>query len=209
MKLLKRLSFAMIASLLLFSCGSSVKTDPNLSKEESEAVVKTEKSLPRGDKMVSYEVVKEKLPLAILEAEYKAYRDQAYKAQLDYRACMTRGLNEAAQKNIEILKNIQNSIVEKSQNLESQSPEYIFVLAEVKERNHRDGKLSGFIAIYDSTTLERVDLIQVTTPLYKNAVMVTQALDGKLTDPTKNNMDSNDVSSSNPVVEFILTSNPK
>ncbi|MCH5234627.1 MAG: hypothetical protein J1E16_04980 [Muribaculaceae bacterium] len=196
-----------IIGVLFASCGgSSVKIDSNLNSEEANAVIKTEKSLPRGAKMESYEVVKSKLPLALLAEEYKDYRDQAYKARLDYRVNMTRGLQQVAEKNLQTLQNIQNIIKEKSKNLESTSPEYIFVLAEVKERERNDGKLTGYISVFDSNDLEQVDLIQVTTPLYNNAVMVTEALEGTLENPDQN---TDNLKSSNLIVNFILNSNPK
>lgn len=206
---MKKYCFAIVAlfSLLMVSCGGgSVKIDSNLSSEEAQAVLKTEKSLPGGAKMESYQVVKSKLPLALLESEYKSYRDKANKARIDYRTNITRGLDQVAQKNLETLKDLQTDIVEKSANLESTSPEYIFVLADVKERERRDGKLSGYISIFDPQNLEQVDLIQVTTPLYNNAVMVTEALQGTLSNPTQ---DEENPKSSNPVVNFILQSNPK
>ena len=194
-------------SLAFISCGgSSVKIDPNLSSEEIQAVVKTEKSLPRDAKIESYEVVKSTLPLALLENEYRNLRDQVNKAKIDYRTNITRGLQQVAQKNIETLQSIQNVIIEKAANIESSSPEYIFVLANVKERGRRDGKHTGYIAIYDPTTLEGVDLIQVTTPLYNNAIMITEALDGTLINPSQNN---ENLKSINPVVNFILNSDPK
>ena len=208
---MKKLSFLMtcvvIMAFVLASCGGgTVKIDPNLSSEEAQAVVKTEKSLPRGVRIESYEVVKTTLPLALLENEYKNLRDQANKARLDYRTNMTRGLHQVAQKNIETLQNIQNTIVEKSANIDSISPEYIFVLAYVKERERRDGKQTAYIAVYDLTNLDQVDLIQVTTPLYNNAVMVTEALDGTLINPSQDNIN---LKSNNPVVNFILDSDPK
>lgn len=191
----------------LASCGTgSVKTDPNMNADEVQVVKKTQNSLPRGAKIDSYEVVKSVLPLALLENEYKNLRDQANKARVDYRTNMTRGLQQIADKNIETLQNIQTVIMEKSSELDSVSPEYIFVLANVKERERRDGKLSGFIAIYDLKNLDQVDLIQITTPLYNNAVMVTEALDGNLVNP---NQDDYNLKSTNPVVNFILNSNPK
>lgn len=196
-----------LIGLTLASCGSgSVKIDPNLSSDEAQAVVKTEKSLPRTAKIESYEVVKSTLPLALLDNEYKGLRDQANKARIDYRTNMTRGLQQVAEKNIQTLQNIQNTIVEKSSNLQANSPEYIFVLAQVMERERKDGKLSGFIAIYDPNNLQQVDFLQVTTPLYNNAVMVTEALNGVLANP---NPDNENLKSSNPVVNFILNSNPK
>lgn len=208
MKKLSLIMTCIVAIALFFSCGggNSVNIDTNLSSEEVEALVKTEKSLPRSAKIESYEVIKSRLPLALLENEYKNLRDQANKARIDYRTNMTRGLPQIAQKNIETLQKIQNLIVEKSANIETTSPEYIFVLANVKERERRDGKLTGFIAIYDLTNLEQVDLIQVTTPLYNNAVMVTEALDGNLINPST---DNKNLKSQNPIVSFILSSNPK
>lgn len=201
------LKLTCLMGLILASCGGgSVKIDPNLSPEERQAVVKTEKSLGKGAQIESYEVVKAKLPLALLDNEYKSLRDDAYKARLDYRTNMTRGLQQVAQKNLETLQNIQNIILEKSASLESQSPEYIFVLANVKEKTRRDGKLSGYIAVYDPSNLEQVDLIQVTTPLYNNAVMVTEASNGTLCNLEQN---IENLKSSNPVVSFILNSNPK
>lgn len=201
------LIFSCFIGLTLLSCsGGSVKTDSNLNSDQSLVVIKTEKSLPRGAKIESYDVVNEKLPLALLEEEYKNLRDQANKARIDYRTNITRGLPQVAQKNIETLRNIQTTIKEKSSELEASSPEYIFVLANVKERDRKDGQFTGFIAIFDSATLEKVDLIQVTTPLYNNAVIVTEALDGTLEDPTQENKN---VKSSNLVVNFILNSRPK
>lgn len=196
-----------ILVVLFTSCGNnSIKIDDNLSPEEAQAVLKTEKSLPRGAKIESYEVVKSKLPLALLDAEYKNLRDQAYKARLDYRTNITRGLHQIAQKNIETLQHIQNTILENSTNLDSTSAEYIFVLASVKEKERRDGNLTGFIAVYDLNNLDQVDLLQITTPLYNNAVMVTEALNGTLVNPSQ---DGENLTSPNPIVNFILHSNPK
>ena len=196
-----------LIGIIATSCGgSSIKIDPNLSSEETQAVIKTERSLPKGAKIESYEVVKSKLPLALLDDEYKSLRDQANKARIDYRTNITRGLPQVAQKNIETLQKIQDNIVEKSSNLESTSPKYIFVLSKVRERDRKDGKLTGFISIFDPNNLEIVDFIQITTPLYNNAVMVTEALDGSLTNPQQ---EDKDIKSSNPVVNFILQSNPK
>lgn len=196
--------------ILITSCGGgSVKIDPNLSEQEVKALVATEKSLPRGSKIQSYEVVKSTLPLALLENEYKNLRDQAYKARIDYRTNMTRGLQQVAQKNVETLQNIQNTIVENCSRLQSSSPQYIFVLAEVKEKERRDGKTTGFIAVYDPENLEQVDLIQVTTPLYNNAVMITEALDGTLANPVQDPDITQTLKSTDPIVNFILNSNPK
>lgn len=210
---MKKLSFlftlvnVMVLTLAFTSCGSGTgKLDPNLSSEEAKAVVKTEKSLPRGATIESYEVYKSTLPLALLTDEYKNLRDQANKARIDYRTNITRGLHQVAEKNIETLQNIQNTIIEKNDNLESSSPEYIFILANVKERERRDGNLSGYIAVYDPTNLDQVDMIQVTTPLYNNAVMVTEALNGTLINPSQ---DNENLKSKNPVVNFILNSRPK
>lgn len=200
----------LLLGLIMCSCGgSSIKIDPNLSPEEKEAVVKTEKSLPHGDKMVNYTIVKSTLPLALLDQEYKNMRDQVFKYRLDYINCMKRGLEAPAQKNLENLAQIQNIILEKSAALESASPQYIFVLAEVKERTRRDGKVSAFIAIYDSSTLQQTDLIQITTPIFKNAEMVTEALDGTLANPETFSNNPSELNSSNPIVNFILHSNPK
>ena len=79
-------------------------------------------------------------------------------------------------------------------------------MANVKEKERRDGHSTGIIAIYDQTNLEQVDLIQVTTPLYNNAVMVTEALSGTLVNPGQ---DKENLKSDNPVVNFILHSHPK
>lgn len=162
--------------------------------------------MPKSAKIESYEVVKAKLPLALLDVEYKNLRDQANKACIDYHTNITRGLKQVAQKNIETLQSIQELIIEKSVELESSSPEYLFVLANVKEKERNDKKLSGFIAVYDPVSLDQVDLIQVTKPLYNNAVMMTEALSGDLVNPDQ---DKDTITSDNPIVNFILHSNPK
>ncbi|MCH5224689.1 MAG: hypothetical protein J1D77_01775 [Muribaculaceae bacterium] len=210
-KLFSKILFFFAIAIGITSCGggSSASSDPNLNAQEREVVVKTEKSLPKGDKLENYKIVTSSLPLALLDDEYKSTRDQVFKARLDYINCIKRGLDSHAQKNLETLQEIQKQIGEKEENLKSTSPNYIFVLAEVKERTRRDGKLSGFIAIYDPENLEQVDLVQVTTPLYKNAEMMTEALDGTLADPATFSKDPSELTSSNPVVEFILRSNPK
>lgn len=208
---MKKYFSIIITAFVLFmaSCGGSMKIDNNLSSDEAKAVVATEKSLPRGVKIESYEVVKSKLPLALLESEYKNMRDKINKAQIDYKTNMTRGLQEVAQKNLETIKNCQVEIAEKAANLNATSPEYIFVLASVKESQRKDGKLTGVITIFDPSTLEKVDFIQVTTPLFNNAVMVTKALEGSLANPTDNFLSNENLESTNPVVNFILHSNPK
>ena len=202
------LLLSVVLILGITSCGnSSVKIDENLSKEEARAVVKTEKSLPRGSQIIDYQVVKTHLPLALLDTEYKNLRDQVFKARIDYRANVARGLKDYAQRNLETLKGIQSQIVYKDSSLTSGSPLYMFVLANVKEPTRKDGKDSGYIAIFDQETLDMVDLIQVTQPLYNNAVMVTEALNGTLANPDPTPVEK--LKFSNPVVEFILNSNPK
>ena len=197
-----------LIGFLLTSCGGgSVKIAEGLSPEEAQAVIKTEKSLPAGAKIENYQVVTSTLPLAIMETEYKSYRDAAYKARLDYRTNMTRGLTQVAEKNLATLQEIQNDIISKDEALKSQSPEYIFVLANVKERSRNDGNLTGFISIFDPQNLEPVDLIQVTTPLYNNAVMVTEALEGTLANPQPTS--PGNLKTTNPIVDFILKSSPK
>lgn len=200
----------MVISLMMIfmGCGNGSKIEENFSGDDLKAVQITERSLPRGAKIEDCQVVKSKLPLALLETEYKSVRDKVNKARLDYRSCITRGLNEAANKNVETLVEIQNMILEKSKALESASTEYLFVLAKVKERSTNINGLYGYIAIFDSKTLEKVDIMQVTTPLFNNAVMLTEALDGTLSDPSAI-YDSTSLNSNNPIVKFILGCNPK
>lgn len=204
-------AYCLITFILLFivsSCGNNhVKIDENLSREEAEIVIKTEKSLPRGSKILSYQVVNNTLPLALLDSEYKSFRDKANKARIDFRTNSARGLTSAAQNNLTTLKNIQSDIVKRDSDLMAQSPEYFFVLAEISERQRKDGNNTGIIAIFDPDNLEQVDLLQVTQPLYNNAVMVTEALNGTLANPTPENIEN--LKSNNPIVNFILRSHPK
>lgn len=210
-KLISKSLLALLVGIGLTSCGGggAAKLDPNMSDRDRKVVEKTEKSLSRGDVIENVSVVTCKLPLALLEPEYKGTRDQVNKARLDYVNCLKRGLEQPAQKQLQILSEIQKGIVEKNANLSGTSPDYIFVLADVKERSRRDGNLSGYIAVYDASNLEEVDLIQVTKPLYNNAVMVTEALQGSLDNPDTFSQDSANVKSDNPVVNFILQSHPK
>lgn len=210
---MKRFVVAGVVSLLLVmmsGCGGgSVKFDSGMSEQDREAVLKTKSSLSSGDKMESFSVVTSKLPLALLEPEYKSVRDEVNKAKLDYINCLKRGLDGPAQQKLEILKQVQTTIQEKDSSINVGSGEYIFVLADVKERTRRDGNLTGFIAVYDPETLEQVDFMQVTTPLYNNAVMMTEALEGRLADPKYFTENPSELTSNNPVVSFILRSNPK
>lgn len=197
-----------ILAAIFMGCGNGSKFDGNFSGDELKAVQITEKSLPRGAKIEDCKVVKAKLPLALLDTEFKSVRDNVNKARLDYRACITRGLNEAAQKNVETLAEIQNLILEKSETLESASPEYLFVLVKVRERSATKEDVFGYIAVFDPKTMEKVDIIQVTTPVFNNAVMVTEALDGTLSDPASNG-DIATLKTDSPIVEFILSCTPK
>lgn len=200
---------SIIFIVIFISCSNNSKFEGNFSGDELKAVKITEKSLPRGAKIEDIQVVKEKLPLALMETEYKSVRDRVYKARLDYRACMTRGLNAAAQKNAETLVEIQNIIREKAETLESASPQYLFVLAKTKERaSNNEEKLFGYIAVFDSNTLEKVDFMPVTTPLYNNAVMIAEALNGTLSNPSSTG-DSESLKIENPVVQFIVNCTPK
>lgn len=197
----------LILTAVLIGCGKTSNFENQFSGDDLKAVLIMEKSLPRGSRIEECKVVKGKLPLACMETEYKLIRDEAYKARLDYRACVTRGLESAAKKNVDLLVELQNTIREKSESLNSSSPEYLFVLAKVKERTGKSG-LSGYITILDAKTLEKVKTLQVTTPLYNNAVMVTEALNGTLANPTYTG-DASSVKSDNPIVNFILSCNPK
>lgn len=190
------------------SCGSGSRFEGQFSGDELKAVKITQKSLPRGARIEDCRVVKAKLPLALMEPQYKSVRDKAFKARLDYRSCITRGLEAAAQKNEETLAEIQNLICDKSESLESTSPEYLFVLAKVKEPSAIKEGLYGYIGVFDIETMEKVDIIQVTTPLYNNAVMVTEALNGTLSNPMSNG-DTTSLKVENPIVEFILGCTPK
>lgn len=201
-------SLLILVSLMFASCaGGGVKVDPNLPENEKEAVILTQKAVRSNGTIENYSVVTSNLPLALLDNEYKNVRDEVNKARLDYRACITRGLAQHAEKNLETLQNIQQMIIQRDSAINASSQEFIFVLADVKEKTRRDGKLSGYIAIFSPDKVELVDLIQVTTPLYNNAVMVTEALNHQL--DVVNNTEPTDLKSTNPVVNFILNSNPK
>lgn len=198
----------LILMLISLSCNNTSKFEERFSGKELKAVLLTEKSLPHGAKIEDCKVIQGKLPLALLQNEYKSVRDNVNKARLDYRTCLTRGLNTAAQKNVDMLNEIQMLIQEKSQSLEASSQEFIFVMATVKERSTNKNVLTGYIAVFDPETLEKVDFIQVNRPLYNNAVMVTEALNGTLSDPTAND-ETESLKSDNPIVNFILGCEPK
>ena len=199
---------SIILMVMFVGCGNGSKFEDNFSGDDLKAVKITEKSLPRGAKIEECQVVKGKFPLALMDTEYKSVRDKVNKARLDYRSCVTRGLNEAAQKNAATLEEVQNLIREKSKTLEAASPEYLFVLAKVKERSANKDGLFGYIGVFDSKTMEKVDIIQVTTPVFNNAVMATEAVDGTLGDPASTG-DATSLKSDNPIVEFILGCTPK
>lgn len=193
---------------LCIGCSNGSKFEGNFSGNDLKAVKLTEKSLPGGAVMEDCRVVTEKLPLALLDTEYKSVRDKVNKARIDYRTCMTRGLDAAALKNVETLVEIQNLIQDKSRSLKASSPEYLFVLAKARESSAGKEGIYGYIGVFDPHTLEQVDFIQVTTPLLNNAVMQTEALNGTLANPTANS-DGSSLKSDNPIVEFILSCTPK
>ena len=213
MKGFLRTGYVTIMTLLLASCvKSSVQLDPDLTENEKKAVLATEKSVSHLGSITEYEVFTAKVPAAMFDDKFKPYRDAVYKAALDYRACMTRGLDMAAQQQVERLETYQSDVVALAEEIEGASPEYLIVLAEVKEKRRNEGKVTGVVAVFDPSIMQMVEWREVTTPLVNNALMIAEAEDGMLVECSINTpVDNSAIISkiANPVVRFILKVDPK
>lgn len=161
--------------------------------------------------MVDHQVVSGQFPAEMMADAFKAYRDAVFKAQLDYRACQTRGLKAGMEKAVATIAECQAGIKSKVEELEKvqANAEHLFVLATIEEKG-RTGKIhSGLIVVFNPETLDMEQWVPITTPVQNNAVLITNAVNGSLID---NGMEANqDLASvaTNPIVKFILQSSAK
>lgn len=208
--MMKKLLFSiLILGLTMSSCtGVKVKIDPNLSPEEAEAVKITAQTIERDAVLESYQVVTGSFPLALADDALKSYRDELNKARIDYRTCLTRGLQEAADKNLTKIEDLQtilqNSIAENSK----MSDKYIIVLAKIKEKKRDDGKTTGLITVFEQNPVKMVERKEITTPVVNNAVMIYQAEKGILVESTVKET-PNEITATDPIMEFILSCDAK
>lgn len=194
--------------LLTISCsGSSVRLDPSLSEAEQNAVILTDDLLPSGCEITEYEVMEASYPVALRDAEFKKYRDEANKAALDYRTCMTRGLKEAAEGKKRDLETIGTLVNSKVQETEDSGNQYIIVLAKVKEKNRKD-KITGIVSVFDASTLQKIEFREITTPVVNNAIMISEATAGTLVENSISG-DHAGTGKGDKITEFILSVDPK
>lgn len=191
-------------TLLLAACGPK----PGGDTREAKAVSLVKKRLDRGVRLIKSQVASEPMPMELMADEFKQCRDIVFKAQLDYESCKTRGLRagmDAAVSKIRKCQELIQAEVEK-QRQSRDDKERLFVMATIKERSGRE---SSLVVVFDSETLEIERWIPVTTPVRNNAVMITNALSGRLLDvATTESADIADKTTS-AVVKFILAATPK
>ena len=201
-----------MAAMLLTSCSSNPASSADTPEEKAVSYVK--KQLKRNGKLIDYQVVREQLPAEMMADAFKAYRDAVFKAQLDYRACQTRGLKAGMEKAVATIAECQAGIKSKVEQLEKAQAddEHIFVLATIEEKG-RTGKIhSGLIVVFNPETLDMEQWVPITTPVQNNAILLTSVANGAIPDNGMNanqNLDSLASVATNPVVKFILQSSAK
>lgn len=203
------LFISLFTLLLVSSCGSKmVPGEENLTPDELKAVNHVRNYLSRSESLDSIEIVTEPMPAELMTDEYKGYRDDVYKAGLDYNSCKTRGIEQGMVKANEKILEVQNEIQTKvaQWRTEQGTSKYLFVLATVKTSN---GGYNKLIAAFNPVTLQNDFMFPLTKPFVNNARMIQNAMNGTLFQyATDTNGTSPSINSNDPVVNFVLLANP-
>lgn len=203
--------FLILSLLIAFgmaSCSSNIA--PNDNTQEGKAVKFVKKQLKKNGKLLDYQIVNGQLPAEVMADEFKAYRDAVFKARLDYRACEVRGLKAAMEQNIAKIEKCQELVKEKAEELTKAQAdsEHLIVLATVEEKGRAGKFQSHLIAVFHPETLELEKWLPITTPVKNNAIMIVNAQNGTLLNADED-PESLTGKTEDPVVQFILRSNPK
>lgn len=170
-----KLSLLLLAGALLVSCGNSkVVIDPDTPENEARAVNYVADHLSRGQEIIDYKVVIGDFPLALEDGRMKGLRDDVNKALLDYRACVTRNLTEAATQNlakVDAISQQLRDIIAK----DNSKDRYLIVLARIKEKRLAHGAVTGIVAVFDTSGNKLVEYREVTAPVANNALMLELA----------------------------------
>ena len=213
----KRLLLSLGAFLILFvaSCGRGGASidDPSLTPEEKDDVAYVKRNLEKGERLEEYIVARGAMPVELMADDFKRYRDEVYKAGLDYNSCKTRGIAQGMEKAQNKILTIQAEIVSKCSEwqVSQGTSEYIFVMATVKGPVSKGGKLSKLIAVFNPVTDQHDFTLPLTTPVVNNASMILSALNGELFSyATDGTYDKKLLAgkTTNTVVKFILEADP-
>lgn len=203
--------YLLFAIVLMSSCSFDSSTNISGLGDKETKAVKYVKTHLDGARLVKYEIVEEQLPLSVYSDYFKKYRDEVYKAQLDYKSCQTRGIQQGMEKALNTILNCQTEIVDRIHKMSESADtcKYLIVLADVKERSGNPGNL---IVAFNPQTLKMEKWISITTPIQNNAALIINSKSQTLLPYSltmKQNFDSLANTVTNPVDRFILLSSPK
>ena len=207
--------FSLITVLALTSCGGggNASEDAALSPKERDAVRHVRKHIGKGEKLLSYEIAEGPMPVELMTDEYKRYRDDVFKAGLDYVNCLKRGLEEPAMKQAQKIQRIQEEIIVKTHEWreEQGTSTYLFVLANVLDPKSSEHPQYKLIAVFNPVTMQNDFWLPLTTPFVNNAAMILNAENGTLFEYATNpDHDTAALAQNveNPVLNFIFSADP-
>lgn len=202
-----------LCCLIISSCSSNPGIPINENTAEGKALKTVKKQLKRHGVLVSYEIINGQLPIELNSDNFKKYRDAVYKASLDYRSCKVRNLKAGMEKAINTIETCQVEVKDKVEAMvqTNDKTDYLIVLATAKEKGNLHGN-SSYIAVFNPETMNMEKWITITTPIQNNAILISNAMSDHLMQygmEMNQNLDSLANTVNNPIVKFILKSNPK
>lgn len=194
-------------ALIISSCTGGAPTDGGA---EAIALYYVKSQLKRTAEVTDYTMLTAPLSPAVNADAFKAYRDAVNKARLDYSTCQVRGIQMGMDKALATIESAQTDVKALADQLSlADTVNHVIVLATLKENS---GLTSQLIAVFNPSTIEPELWLPVTTPVQNNAILIANALHGTLLDyamTPAQNLDSLAATVADPVVQFILRSNPK
>ena len=192
---------------ILSSCTGGAPTDGGV---EALALYQVKSQLKRTAEVTDHVVLTATLPPDINADAFKAYRDAVNKARLDYSTCQVRGIQMGMDKALATIESSQSEVKALADQLaQADTTTHVIVLATLKEKS---GLTSHLVAAFCPATLEPELWLPVTVPVQNNSILIANAQHGTLADyamAPAQNLDSLASTVDDPVVQFILRSNPK
>ncbi|MCH5175867.1 MAG: hypothetical protein J1F40_08265 [Prevotellaceae bacterium] len=205
---MKKTSILALAALTLASCTGGAPTEGGA---EALALYHVKSSLGRTAEVIDHQTLTAHLPPAVKADAFKGYRDAVNKARLDYSTSQVRGIQMGMDKALATIETCQTDIAAITRTMaQNDTTTHLIILATLKEKS---GATSHLIAAFSPSTLEPELWLPVTTPVQNNAALIANAQHGTLLTPAamtaSQNLDSLATTVDDPVVQFILRSNPK
>lgn len=214
---MKKLFFTLSLMIMMVcsSCYRDAKAidDANLSPQEREAIGYVKKHLDKKERLIEADVARGPLPVELMADDFKKYRDDVYKAGLDYKSCQTRNIAVGMEKAQNKIMTDQAEIVAKCAEwqVEQGTSEYLFVLATIEALGNNTKYIKKEIGVFNPVTLQNDFILPITKPVQNTAAMILSASNGELFQyATDGAYEIKALASktTNPILQFILEADP-